>query len=132
MITFDETTLARFSKLHLIETLDEKFRRDLPRFASCTERERGEFLVLAVHFAEAAGFRSMRGIGAYALACWWLGFEFEKKSEALSRVLAEERPEFVRRSVMDDWVARFIGSDGDLAAADASIAGSLADAGSLL
>lgn len=112
----DEMALSK-----LMDKLDRAFSRDIPDFAEASDAEKAEYLKLSVNAALSKGFITEQGIASYALAVWWLGLDFERHSEALSRLLASDYPEVRRVHAMNEWVEEAIGHPDDIPAADAKL-----------
>lgn len=109
----------------LVEKLDATFARELRDYSKIPQKERYEFLVLAVALAETKGFVTEQGIASYILALWYLGIDFEEKSAELESLLKGPYPEVRKVHAMNKWVEAVIGNPDDIPAADLAIKSSL-------
>jgi len=110
--------MNRLAHAAFMEKLDAAFSRDLPDFKEIDRDERHEFLFLAIALAEAKGFESEQGIASYALALWYLGVDFEERSQELESLLKSSYPEVRKVHAMNQWVEVAMGDPGDMPAAD--------------
>ena len=116
----DELARAAF-----IEKLDASFSRDLPDFKEIEGKDRLQFLSLTIDLAATKGMSSEQGIASYALALWYLGAEFEGKSDDLQSLLASSYPEVRKIHGLNQWVEAAIGDPDDITAADDALKRSL-------
>lgn len=112
----DELARAAFT-----DKLDAAFCRDLPDYMRIEQDERYQFLTLAMALAETQGFSTEQGIASYTLALWYLGVDFEEKSNELAALLVAPYPEVRRIHAMNKWVEAMIGAPDDIAVADQAI-----------
>ena len=104
-----------------LQRLVAAFSRDIPSFAACDWEDRKSFLSGAVLLAESKGFQTEQGLASYALAVWWLGVDFEEKSQALQSLMERTYPEVRKVQAMNEWVNAMIGRPESVAAADEAL-----------
>jgi|GEM_PF-1108267 len=104
-----------------LQRLVAAFSRDIPSFAAGEWEDRKSFLSEAVLLAESKGFQTEQGLASYALAVWWLGVDFEEKSQALQSLMHSTYPEVRKVQAMNEWVNAMIGHPDSLAAADEAL-----------
>jgi hypothetical protein len=104
-----------------IRKLIAAFSRDIPSFAACDWEDREFFLTEAVLLAESKGFQTEQGLASYALAVWWLGVDFEEKSQALQALMQSTYPEVRKVQAMNEWVNAMIGHPESVSAADEAL-----------
>ncbi|GAW67096.1 hypothetical protein GPEL0_01r2749 [Geoanaerobacter pelophilus] len=109
----DELARAAF-----LAKLDAAFSRDLQDYVLIDQSERHQFLYLAMAMAGARGLVTEQGIASYALALWYLGADFEEKSDELQALLAGSLPEVRKVHAMNKWVETLIGDPENTASAD--------------
>lgn len=112
----DELARAAFT-----EKLDAAFCRDLQDYIRIDQDERYQFLALAMALAETQGFSTEQGIASYTLALWYLGVDFEEKSDELAALLTAPYPEVRRVHAMNKWVESMIGAPDNIELADQAI-----------
>ena len=110
--------MNRLAHAAFMEKLHAAFSRDLPDFKEIDRDERHEFLFLAIALAEAKGFESEQGIASYALALWYLGVDFEERSQELESLLKSSYAEVRKVHAMNQWVEVAMGDPNDMPAAD--------------
>ena len=71
--------------------------------------------------AESKGLKTEQGLASYALAVWWLGVDFEEKSQALQALMQSSYPEVRRFQAMNEWVNAMIGHPESVGAADEAL-----------
>lgn len=112
----DELARAAFT-----EKLDAAFCSDLQDYIRIDQDERYQFLALAMALAETQGFSTEQGIASYTLALWYLGVDFEEKSDELAALLTAPYPEVRRVHAMNKWVEAMIGAPDNIELADQAI-----------
>lgn len=105
----NKNQIDNISEMKLASKLDELMRRDLADYAVLSEDARADFLRQAMSTAKDFGLSSELGIGSYALVAWWLGFQFEERSEALKALLISGYPEVRKIHAMMEWAEVIIG-----------------------
>ena len=109
-----------------LEKQNAAFLLSVPGFDDLSENDRMEFLKMTKLAAEAEGLRTEQGIVSYALAVWWLGFEFAQLSQELESLLKSSYPEVRKVHAMNEWVNALIGDPDNVAAADEKLKQGLA------
>jgi len=104
-----------------LQRLVAAFSRDIPSFAACEWQDRKSFMSEAVLLAESKGFKTEQGLASYALAVWWLGADFEEKSQALQSLMQSTYPEVRKLQAMNEWVNAMIGNPESVSAADKAL-----------
>jgi hypothetical protein len=121
MLKITKEQSDRMTRNMFIRKLIAAFSRDIPSFAACDWEEREFFLTEAVLLAESKGFQTEQGLASYALAVWWLGVDFEEKSQALQALMQSTYPEVRKVQAMNEWVNAMIGHPESVAAADEAL-----------
>lgn len=117
--------MNRLARAAFIEKLDISFSRDLPDFNGIERKDRQQFLSLTMDLAHTRGLTSEQGIASYALALWYLGADFEEKSDDLRSLLSSGYPEVRKIHGLNRWVEAVIGDPDNTAAADGALKRSL-------
>jgi hypothetical protein len=121
MLKITKEQSDRMTRDMFIRKLIAAFSRDIPSFAACDWEDRDFFLTEAVLLAESKGFQTEQGLASYALAVWWLGVDFEEKSQALQALMQSTYPEVRKVQAMNEWVNAMIGHPESVAAADEAL-----------
>jgi hypothetical protein len=121
MLVIRQEQIDAMARAIFIRRLYAAFTRDIPSFAVCEPDERSAFISQALSLAETKGFKTEQGFASYALALWWLGVDFEEKSQELEALLKSNYPETRKAYAMNEWVQVLIGDPDNVAAADEAL-----------
>ncbi len=121
MLEISAEQLELHEKMALIKKLDQSFCRQYPDFAKRDDKERLDFLADCLLTARELGFKTEQGVASYALAAYYLGIGFEKKSQQLQALLSSTVPEVRKVYAMNEWVHTILGDPDNLALADETL-----------
>jgi len=121
MLKISKEQCERMARDMFLNKLVAAFSREIPSFAACDREDRKFFLTEAVLLAESKGFKTEQGLASYALAVWWLGVDFEEKSQALQALMQSIYPEVRKIQAMNEWVNAMIGDPKSMATADEAL-----------
>lgn len=118
MLHLNAEQFALYERMAFIEKLDRSFCKQLPAFAELDDSERMKFFADGMFAADQRGFKTEKGLASYALAAYWLGVGFERKSGDLRVLLDSKFPEARKVYPMNEWVRAVLGNPENLALAD--------------
>lgn len=87
-------------------------------FAQLSAEQRSAFMDEALAEARNWGFRSEQGLGAYALALWFLDTDFPASSRYLQALLESTTLEVRKVHAMNEWVSSRLGHPDEPGIAD--------------
>lgn len=108
----------RIARNQFVRKLEAAFARDLEDFRELAAADRARYVDEATLEAAEAGLRTEQGLGAYALALWFLGAEFTARSRYLPRLLRSDYPEVRKVHALNEWVHQTLVDEADPDRAD--------------
>lgn len=118
MLTISAEQQEYIALVNLLERIEVNCVDHLPGFSELEKQMQHDWVVATAIEAMQKGFETEQGITAYALANWYLGDNFESKSQYLARVFQSPYPEVRKVYAMNEWVEAMLDKPNNEAVAD--------------